>query len=323
MTSVPLNSIFQVGYGHKLDLNKLKQASSRDGIAFVGRSRRNLGVTAYVEPVPGLSPYPAGYITVALGGASVLYTFVQPRPFYTAQNVGVLQPPSDMSANEKLWYALCIRENAWRYHGFGREANRTFRSIPVPGRADAPDWALQSNQFDMTDDTPACMSKVHPIELDNWRGFSLGKLFDIKKGKRLTKAKMTEGATPFIGSSDSNNGITAWVDKKPLHSGNTITVCYNGSVGEAFYQPVPFWCSDDVNVLYPKFKLNVERALFICAIIRLEKYRFNYGRKWHLERMRDSKILLPSKSDGSPDWDWIDKFMKERRFSKTLAEFTS
>lgn len=57
---------------------------------------------------------------------------------------------------------------------------------------------------------------------------------------------------------------------------------YNGSVAETFYQPVPFWASDDVNVLYPKFELNPEIAMFLTAIIRQDKYRFNYGRKWHL-----------------------------------------
>ncbi len=73
---------------------------------------------------------------------------------------------------------------------------------------------------------------------------------------RLTKKQMTEGDTPFIGSIDSNNGQRQYVSASPNHTGNSITVNYNGSVAEAFYQPVPFWASDDVNVLYPKFDLN-------------------------------------------------------------------
>lgn len=323
MTSVPLNSVFEVGYGHKLDLNKLKRSDSRNGIAFVGRSRRNLGVTAYVEPLPTMDPYPAGWLTVALGGASVLYTFVQQRPFYTAQNVGVLQPPSDMTDNEKLWYALCIRRNAWRYHGFGREANRTFRTIPVPPRDETPSWALGSNHTTEVDASPIDRLSSHSLNSATWAPVPLRALFDVRKGKRLTKQNMSNGSTPFIGSSDANNGVTALVGQEALHEANTISVCYNGSVGEAFYQPVPFWCSDDVNVLYPKFDLTALRALFICTLIRKERYRFNYGRKWHLERMRDAEIRLPIAESGEPDWDWIDAFMRERSYSKLLLQTES
>ena len=73
---------------------------------------------------------------------------------------------------------------------------------------------------------------------------------------------MISGTTPFIGSTDSKNGVTALVGQEPIHEGNTISVAYNGSVVETFYQPVPFWATDDVNVLYPKFKMSPEIALF-------------------------------------------------------------
>ena len=51
-------------------------------------------------------------------------------------------------------------------------------------------------------------------------------------------------------------------NKEHLHKGGTITVSYNGSVGETFYQEEPFWASDDVNVLYPKFNLTKNIAMF-------------------------------------------------------------
>ena len=77
-------------------------------------------------------------------------------------------------------------------------------------------------------------------------------------------------------------------------SGRSAGTSYNGSIAEAFYQPVPFVASDDVNVLYPKFPPNKHIAIFLCTLIRQEKYRFNYGRKWHAEKMRESVIRLPS-----------------------------
>ena len=147
------------------------------------------------------------------------------------------------------------------------------------------------------------------------------KLFKIKKGKRLTKADMSKGTTPFIGAIDGNNGLTALVGQEALHPANTITVNYNGNgIQEAFYQPDPYRCSDDVNVLYPLLDLSPEAAVFICTVIRQEKYRFNYGRKWNLERMEQSEISLPTDSAGDPDWTFMVNYVRALPFSSQLAD---
>ena len=73
-----------------------------------------------------------------------------------------------------------------------------------------------------------------------WKRFMLGRLFDIKKGKRLTAEDQEEGANLYIGAIDSNNGVANRIGQNPMHNGNTISLSYNGSVGEAFYQPEPY-----------------------------------------------------------------------------------
>lgn len=151
-----------------------------------------------------------------------------------------------------------------------------------------------------------------------WLPFRYGDLFDIRKGKRLTKEDMVEGPYPFIGATDANNGITAHVANDDfLHEGNKITVSYNGSIAEAFYQFVPFVAYDDVNVLYPSFPLNKHIAIFLCTLIRQKKYRFNYGRKWHAEKMRESVIRLPARN-GKPDWSYMERFVKGLAYSANL-----
>ena len=145
----------------------------------------------------------------------------------------------------------------------------------------------------------------------NWKSFRYDEIFEIKKGKRLTKADMIEGDINYIGATDSNNGITAKISNdKYIHSANTITVSYNGSIAEAFYQSKPFWATDDVNVLYPKFSLTPNIAMFLCTIIHKEKYRFNYGRKWDKEMMQQSKIKLPVNSNKEPDWQWVKDYVR-------------
>lgn len=149
------------------------------------------------------------------------------------------------------------------------------------------------------------------LDTSSWRPFLLSEIFEIKKGKRLTKENQTLGDTVFIGATACNNGITSYIGQEAIHEGNTISLTYNGSVGEAFYQAEPFWASDDVNVLYPKnFALNENLALFFCTILRLEKQMWSYARKWNLEQMNKTTILLPVTNSGTPDYDLMENYIK-------------
>ncbi len=135
---VPLDTVFDVEHGNKLDLNKMVVLNqSADAITFVGRSGERNGFAALVGAVLGVEPYRAGLITVALGG-STLFSFVQPHPFYTAQNVDVLIPKTPTSLEAKQYYCLCIEANRFRYSTYGREANRSLRKLLVPKVA--PAW---------------------------------------------------------------------------------------------------------------------------------------------------------------------------------------
>jgi hypothetical protein len=58
--------------------------------------------------------------------------------------------------------------------------------------------------------------------------------------------------------------------------------------------------------------------MFLCPLIYKEKYRFNYGRKWDKEMMQNSKIKLPITSDGSPDWQFMENYIKSLPYSKSM-----
>ena len=134
-----LDCLFDVEHGNKFDLNKMEQCPPTDeAIAFIGRSGEENGIVAFVKRV-GTQPYDTGLITVALGG-SALSSFVQPRPFYTAQNIDVLKPRTEMTLDTKLYYCLCIEANRFRYSTYGREANRTLRYLLVPELECVPSW---------------------------------------------------------------------------------------------------------------------------------------------------------------------------------------
>jgi hypothetical protein len=315
MKLVQVSDIFTVEYGNSLELNKLTKKT--DGINFISRTAKNNGVSAKVERIKSIKPSSSGIITVSLGG-SVLETFLQTKPFYTGYHIFCLKDKVDLSIEEKLYYCSCISANRYRYN-YGRQANRTLKDLLIPDLSEIPEWInnVDLNQFDNANES--FLSKPTPkINLLDWTPFRIDELFELKKGKRLTKANMTSGEVPFIGAIDKDNGYRQFIGQEPIHKGNTISVNYNGSVAEAFFQPKPFWASDDVNVLYPKFTINQYIGLFIASLIKLEKYRFNYGRKWHLERMGSSVIYLPTKKDKKPDYKFMEIYIKTLDYSKQV-----
>ncbi|MGL4208737.1 MAG: restriction endonuclease subunit S, partial [Candidatus Adiutrix sp.] len=121
------------------------------------------------------------------------------------------------------------------------------------------------------------------------------------------------------GAISENNGVRQFIDVEPIFSNNCITVNYNGSVGEAFYQYEPFWASDDVNILYADgWELNKYIAMFIITVIKANRYKFSYGRKWTLEKMKESIVRLPKMLNGSPDWVCMEKFISSLPYSDRI-----
>lgn len=316
---IKVEDIFEVFYGTNLELNKLIQVKPNEGINFVSRTRSNNGVSAVVKKLDHVEPLERGLISVAASGNSVMETFVQPEPFYTGRDVYILRPKNDMTIKEKLFYCMCLKTNRYRF-SYGRQANRTLKNLLVP--KEIPSWVYEvelSNYEDIDKPFNVTTEKLDLYDR-KWEEFVYTELFDVLKGKRVVKSKLVPGNTPFITSTENNNGVTAYCKLPKMFKGNTITVNYDGSVGEAFYQPKPFYALDSVNVLYPKFELNIYIAMFLITLIRKEKHRYNYGRKWHKERMEKSTIKLPVDENGKPDWFFMEHFIKSLPYSKSIAE---
>lgn len=308
-----ISELFDVKYGINLELINCQttDANDPDSINFVARTANNNGVVAQVKKIEGKEPQPAGVLTCA-GGGSVCSTFVQNKPFYSGRDLYILIPKREMTLNEKLYYCMCIQNNAYRY-SYGRQANKSLKDIDIPD--DVPKWAMNL-KF-----SPIITKRKVKMKLERlkWEEFTLEELFEFKKGKRLIKEDMNEGNTNFLGAISENNGIRQKIDTNPIFEPNCITVNYNGSVGEAFYQREAFWASDDVNVLYAKdWELNKYIAMFIITIIKANRYRFSYGRKWTLEKMKESIIKLPVGEGKKPDWNFMESYIKSLSYSDRI-----
>jgi len=166
----------------------------------------------------------------------------------------------------------------------------------------------------------AVQKKISIVEIQEL-ALEMDDLFAFRKGKRIRKEEMTDGNTLFVAAIDDNNGVRQRIDEQPRFEGQCISVNYNGSVGEAFYQSKPFCASDDVNVLYPKgWTFTRHLGLFLVTVIRANKYRFSYGRKWTLEKMQETILALPSATDGFPDWSFMENYIKSLPYSDRITD---
>lgn len=319
---IPLSELFEIRYGHSLELNRLKLLSPADGgIPFVSRKMGDNGISAYVSPIEDIEPAPSGELSCALSGNGVLSTFLQEKPYYTAFHVARLKPLVELTTEQLLYYCACINANRYRY-SYGRQANRTLKNILVPELSEVPHYVVDMNvsQFQGAGDSLEPNS-TPTLDTTSWLSFELQQLFDIDRGTGPRRKDLNgSGDTPFVTSSDSNNGVTGVTIMPPTHKGNTIGVNRNGSVGEAFYQPIPFCSTEDVHIFTPKFELNPFIALFITTLLRREKYRFGYGRKWGIKRMKTSVIRLPVTMDGIPDWDFMERYIKTLPYSSQVIK---
>lgn len=48
----------------------------------------------------------------------------------------------------------------------------------------------------------------------------------------------------------------------------------------------------------------------IVTVIKANRYRFSYGRKWTLEKMKDTILKLPQAKDGTPDFAYMEDYIK-------------
>jgi len=65
---------------------------------------------------------------------------------------------------------------------------------------------------------------------------------------------------------------------------------------------------DHIVVLRSKW-FNVRRCLFLCTLMRNERYRYSYGRAFIMGKIKDTLIKLPALENGEPDWQFMEDYI--------------
>ena len=159
----------------------------------------------------------------------------------------------------------------------------------------------------------------------SWKAFSLNEICIINSGVRLVSRQMRDGKRPFIGAADSNNGVTNFVSNTNASlDSNLLGVNYNGNgVAIGFYHPYEAIFTDDVKrIKFKQHEGNKYVYLFLKSAILNQKSKYQYGYKFSGERMNRQKIILPVTTDNTPDFQYMETYMRYQE-SKLVQRYVS
>lgn len=254
--------------------------------------------------------------------------FFAPKEF-TASDEMTMLGNEYMNERSALFISRCIKSNSTKY-AFGRKAfseriKEQIILLPIDSDG-SPNWQFMEDYIKK--EMKAQSQKViayyenklmklgfELLDLEvEWKEFWMEEILNINSGVRLTKADQIIGDTPFIGASDSNNGVTEFIGNvnNSLDS-NVLGVNYNGSVVENFYHSYECIFSDDVKrIKYKDEEFGDEFTyLFLKQMILSQKNKYKYGYKFNAKRMNRQKIMLPVNNNGKLHWEYMNNFIKK------------
>ena len=289
--------------------------------AFRTLERLNNGVLDFVKPVEKFMQRGNCIAFIKQGEGSVGYSVYKAENFIAATSVALGYAPF-LNRYTGMFITTVADKARGRYSfNYPRSTSRLKReklTLPVNEKG-LPDFEYMEKYIALREAkliqqyleriSPPNVSEIPPLENKIWNEFFIEDIFEIKPGKRLTKDKINNGITQFVG----NENISA--------DENVLGVNYNGSVVENFYHPYRCIFSDDVK----RFKLktydgNQFTYLFLKTIILQQKIKYTYGYKFNESRMKKQKIMLPVNSAGAPDFEYMEAYSRNI-FAQVLKRY--
>lgn len=121
---------------------------------------------------------------------------------------------------------------------------------------------------------------------------------------------------PFYGQSKLNNGIISYIslDNKYLNNKDSLcAILIHSNTHECVLATTPFYLKDGhgATSIFCNADLTELSALFIMSVLKnAMAEKFNYDKKATKEALKELKILLPIKDDGTPNYDYMHDFMR-------------
>jgi type I restriction-modification system DNA methylase subunit len=163
------------------------------------------------------------------------------------------------------------------------------------------------------------------LNINMWQSFSYSDLFlPPQRGTldNIQGVKNRREGLPVVSATTRNNGVIGYSEKhnEEQFPANCITIATTGqgSVGFPTFQGRPFIATTNVTVLIPKFECDKYIGLFICTVIKKDRYKYSWGRIINDTRLGTAKIKLPADNNGNPDWQLMEDYIKSLPYSSNL-----
>lgn len=153
---------------------------------------------------------------------------------------------------------------------------------------------------------------MRKIDISKWKEFAVCELFsDLQRGSMPIFRNLDKGNTPVIAASMFNQGITGYYNVEAVFQ-NRITVSLNG-VGSGYfaYHNYSFAANSDCGILIERVSLNMWTAMFLCAVLNKIGANYGYEEKVTKSKLLAEKIKLPSTSEGTPDWQYMENYIRQ------------
>ena len=329
MKMTPLDDIFDLHNGISSSGLKIFPSRSQATLPFIRPSKwQNRTISGWVDKysIPTNKIFPPNSLFVSTNGeGSHTYSYVSSFEFVPNSDITVLIPKKEMTLKEKVFYAKCITENRYKF-SYGRKPKGVkLKTLLLPSRNDALSVTHKMVHPDHISIDASIIKETPFLFSDNWEYFSINDIFDqINLGKAIHKNELDLQATgvryPYITRTVKNNGVELRVAMQKitlnkLNLGNAITIGAEGV--RAFYQKEEFFVGNKINILRSRH-LNPYNAMFLTCVLNNEIIpKFHYGRAIVQNRLEKINLWLPKKGS-SPDWSFMEKFIKKLPYSSQL-----
>lgn len=203
-----------------------------------------------------------------------------------------------------------------------------------------PDWQFMEDYMKSLNHKPLTTKNksenVPQLDVEKWKEFYIGKLFNINRGKTLS----SENKEEFIGDDYScinggsvNNGELCKMSEELQKIGfilqevPSLSLSRVGNAGLTFLQTEPYYIADNAFSLVLKKQKNKFVYLFLSTCLNSEVFKYSYGRTISSEKYMLTAIKLPVQhnADGTifiddkhtyseegyvPDWQFMEDYIK-------------
>lgn len=150
------------------------------------------------------------------------------------------------------------------------------------------------------------------IDTSKWKEYKVGDFFKVIRGTSRKMQTLEEGNVPIIAAARYNQGIAGFYNVSEEYE-NAITISCNGvGCGSAFYHDYPFAITGDAAVLVNKGKVPLQSIQYLATVLDTHfSNKYSYTDKCSPQIIEEETILLPSKEEYEPNWDYMESFMKK------------